>query len=215
MARRIRRDFSDKRIKKIVNKKLQKGQQPSGRTPRIKPSFFSHIKPFIYFLSFVLLIFLLYQVTNSFNITSFLSSGKPDQEKTVQGEPAAKSGSETVSSESNLNSPAETQPMLTPVPQKTQVEVLNGCGVSGIAKNTTDYLRKSDVDVVYMGNYREYSVINSKVIDRSGNRENALKVAFLLGIDEKYVQMEIDKNKQLDVSVILGKDYKKLKPFIK
>jgi hypothetical protein len=66
-----------------------------------------------------------------------------------------------------------------------------------------------------MGNYGDYNVTNSRVIDRSGNQENALKVASLLGIDEQYVQTEIDRNKQLDVSVILGKDYKNLRPFKK
>jgi hypothetical protein len=215
LARRIRRDLSDKRIKKIINKKLQKSQQGSGRTSKIKTPFFSYIKPFIYFLSFVLLIFLLYQVTNSVNITGFISSGKPDQEKTIQNEQTGETESETVSSKSDRNPPAETQPVLTPVPRKTQVEVLNGCGVTGIAKNTTDFLRKSDIDVVYMGNYSDYNMINSKVIDRNGDREKALRVASLLGIDEQFVQTEINKNKQLDVSVILGKDYKKLKPFIK
>jgi len=215
LARRVRRDFSDKRIKKIVNKKLQESHQPTGRTPKNSLSIFSYLKPFIYFFIFALLIFVFYQVTTSVNISGFLSSGKSGEEKAIQTGPQEETKGETVSQDGDKPVDTETQPKLTPVPQKTQVEVLNGCGVSGIAKNTTDYLRKSEVDVVYMGNYSRYDVANSQVIDRSGNRENALKIASFLGIDEKYVQTEKDKNKQLDASIILGKDYKNLKPFKK
>lgn len=91
-----------------------------------------------------------------------------------------------------------------------QVEVLNGCGVSGVAEKFTDLLRKKKFDVVQVGNYISYDMDNTLVIDRVGNMVNAEKVAVALGIDNKNVIMQKNDNYFLDVSLVIGKDYKKL-----
>ena len=91
-----------------------------------------------------------------------------------------------------------------------QVEVLNGCGRSGIADIFTDFLRKHHFDVVHQGNYISFDVDNSLVIDRTGNRKNAEKVAEVLGINKKYIITQINNDYFLDVSVIIGKDYNQL-----
>jgi len=91
-----------------------------------------------------------------------------------------------------------------------QVEVLNGCGALGVAEKFTDYLRKEKFDVVQMGNYVSFDIDKSMVIDRTGNRANAEKVASSLGIDDKNVILQKSDNSFLDVSVVIGKDYKKL-----
>jgi hypothetical protein len=91
-----------------------------------------------------------------------------------------------------------------------QVEVLNGCGVSGIAEKFTDFLRREKFDVVQTGNYISFDIDKTLVIDRTGNRANAEKVAAALGIDNKNVIMQKNDNYFLDVSVVIGKDYKKL-----
>jgi len=91
-----------------------------------------------------------------------------------------------------------------------QVEVLNGCGVTGVAEKFTDYLRKEKFDVVQMGNYISFDIDKSLVIDRTGNMVNAEKVAAALGIDKKNVIMQKNDDSFLDVSVVIGKDYKKL-----
>lgn len=91
-----------------------------------------------------------------------------------------------------------------------QVEVLNGCGAAGVAEMFTDYLRKEKFDVVQMGNYISFDIDKSLVIDRTGNRANAEKVAAALGIDNKNVIMQKNADSFLDVSVVIGKDYKKL-----
>ena len=94
-----------------------------------------------------------------------------------------------------------------------QVEVLNGCGVSGVADTLTDYLRNHNFDVVQIGNYISYDVEKSIVIDRTGNMINAFKVADTLGIDHKNVIQQMNSNYFLDVSLIIGKDFNNLKPF--
>lgn len=91
-----------------------------------------------------------------------------------------------------------------------QVEVLNGCGALGVAEKFTDFLRKEKFDVVQMGNYVSFDMDNSLVIDRTGNRANAEKVAAVLGIDNKNVIMQKNDDSFLDVSVVIGKDYKRL-----
>ena len=91
-----------------------------------------------------------------------------------------------------------------------QVEVLNGCGASGVAEKFTDYLRREKFDVVQMGNYVSFDIDKSLVIDRTGNRANAEKVAEALGIEDKNVLQQKNNDSFLDVSVVIGKDYKKL-----
>ena len=42
-----------------------------------------------------------------------------------------------------------------------QLEVLNGCGVNGVAEKFTDYLRADNFDVVNIGNYRSFDIDHS------------------------------------------------------
>ncbi len=93
-----------------------------------------------------------------------------------------------------------------------QAEVLNGCGVSGLADRFTDFLRDNNVDVVNSGNYFSFDVKETLVIDRIGNKANAEKIAKLLGVKKNNVIQQLSEEYFLDVSVIIGKDYFKLKP---
>lgn len=100
-----------------------------------------------------------------------------------------------------------------------QLNVLNGCGVSGVADRFTDYLRAHEFDVVELGNYTingkvNYNVDETFVIDRIGNKANAVKVAKMLGIENAKVIQQINDDYFLDVSLVIGKDYYKLKPII-
>lgn len=93
-----------------------------------------------------------------------------------------------------------------------QAEVLNGCGVSGLADRFTDYLRNRNVDVVNSRNYFTFDVKETLVIDRIGNRANAEAIAEMLGVNKKNILQHLNEEYFLDVSVIIGKDYYKLKP---
>ena len=100
-----------------------------------------------------------------------------------------------------------------PIPSIVQVEVLNGCGVSGVADKMTDFLRNHHFDVVQVGNYISFDVEKSIVIDRTGNMINAFRVADSLGINRKNVIQQKNNNYLLDVSLIIGKDFNSLKPY--
>lgn len=94
-----------------------------------------------------------------------------------------------------------------------QVEVLNGCGEPGVAGRVTGFLRDHHFDVVDSGNYVDFEQPHSLVIDRVGNREAALSVAAILGIDEAYVREERGTGYYLDASVVIGRDYQSLRAF--
>lgn len=87
-----------------------------------------------------------------------------------------------------------------------QVEVLNGSGVSGLTDKAVDFLRKNKFDVVSKGNYESFDVLETMVIDRTGNMANAEAVAKTLGVKSKIIQ-QINSNYLLDVTVVIGKDY--------
>lgn len=108
-------------------------------------------------------------------------------------------------------------PAIVPVPEtarvraagRVRVEVLNGGGYAGAAREATEALRESGFDVVYFGNAgadRDSSV----VLDRMGELDPARTVADALSI--RNVRSEPDSNLYLDVSVVLGRDWQPLRP---
>ncbi len=92
-----------------------------------------------------------------------------------------------------------------------QIDLLNGCGVSGAATAVRDYLRARGYDVVELGNYKSFDVEESLVVDRTGESQAAEKVAYALGISRSRIVRQINPDYFVDVSVIIGKDYKSLK----
>ena len=92
---------------------------------------------------------------------------------------------------------------------------MNGCGVSGIADKLTDYLRANNIDVVNLGNYRSFEIENSIIISRNNKIKNAEKLAALVGLDESSIIQQTNPDYLLDVTFILGKDYRKLIPLNK
>ncbi|MBE0550794.1 MAG: LytR C-terminal domain-containing protein [Ignavibacterium sp.] len=95
------------------------------------------------------------------------------------------------------------------------MEVLNGCGVSGVAEKLTDYLRTNNIDVVNLGNYRSFEIENSIIIGRNEKIYNAEIIAAIVGLDEHSIIQQINPDYMLDVTFILGKDYRDLIPLKK
>jgi hypothetical protein len=211
LARRVRRDLSNKTIRKIIGKKLKESRKPTEHPPASTYSFRTAFKRIIYVVILASLGFLVYRVAST---PAFLNLFK-DQKPTISRRSVEPDRSTPATSSKQKEKPAEPQPILKPVKQKMQVEVLNGCGTAGIAAVVTDFLRESDVDVIYSGNFNRFDIDQSMVLDRVGDKDNAEKIAGILGIEDEQVKTEINPNRQLDVTVILGKDYQNLKPFIK
>jgi len=98
---------------------------------------------------------------------------------------------------------------------KIQVEVLNGCGVSGVADKLTDFLRVNKVDVVNLGNYRSFDIEKSIIVSRNEEIINAERIAALVGLDKNSIISQTNPDYLLDVTFILGKDYRNLVPLKK
>jgi hypothetical protein len=92
-----------------------------------------------------------------------------------------------------------------------QIDVLNGCGIPGAATTVRDYLRARGYDVVEMRNYKSFDVDRSLVVDRTGDTRSAERVAYALGIGKSEIIHQINPDYFVDVSVIIGKDFKSLK----
>lgn len=85
-----------------------------------------------------------------------------------------------------------------------RVEVLNGAGRSGLARDVTGKLRDSGYDVVFFGNARSQTD-TSYVLDRTGSIETARAVGRTLGVSR--VHTAVDTTLYLEVTVVLGKDW--------
>ena len=101
-----------------------------------------------------------------------------------------------------------------------KVEVLNGCGIKGIAAKASDFLRQQQVDVVRSDNADKYDYLQTTIIGRNENFESLKIVAKSLGLsveNKTNIKHEPDESLGVDVTVILGKDiveFKELFNFI-
>ncbi|MBV6479646.1 MAG: hypothetical protein HGGPFJEG_02433 [Ignavibacteria bacterium] len=96
---------------------------------------------------------------------------------------------------------------------KIQLDVQNGTNENGAASQFTEFLRMKGMDVVEMGNYKSGDIERTLVIDRSGDKVKAKRVASVLGISDKNVIQQINPGLYLDVTVVIGKDFNELKPY--
>jgi hypothetical protein len=95
-----------------------------------------------------------------------------------------------------------------PVPSgddRVVVEVLNGTSRQGLARVGTRLLRTRGFDVVFFGNAETESA-RTRVIVRRGSGSGAGAVAGALGVGE--LSTEIDTLRRVDLTVILGEDFR-------
>ena len=94
-----------------------------------------------------------------------------------------------------------------------QINVLNGCGISGVGNTMTKFCRTAGYDVVEVGNYKSFDIAESMVIDRVGKPDDAKRLAAQLGIAPKNIVQQFSNDHLVTASVVIGKDYKSLKPW--
>lgn len=94
-----------------------------------------------------------------------------------------------------------------------QIDILNGCGASGVGQTVTEYVRALGYDVVEMKNYKNFNQDESLVIDRSGKPDAARELAARLGIEPAHVVQEISRDYFVTASIVIGKDYRRLHPW--
>lgn len=92
------------------------------------------------------------------------------------------------------------------------VTLFNGCGVKGIGKRAKAALERMGFEVIEVRNARSFEYMNSEVLDRSENRKHGTLLADSLGIPSELAAWDTTRSdKQSDVSLIVGADFKKLK----
>jgi len=112
-----------------------------------------------------------------------------------------------------LNTPLKVGPsrQQAPPPKNIHVEVLNGCGINGVAGRVGQRLRSLGFDVMTIDNAEAFTYPESIVIDRTGKPEYARHVAGALGIENCIQQINPDLFRLEEITVIVGRDYRRLK----
>jgi hypothetical protein len=100
---------------------------------------------------------------------------------------------------------APSEPPTPLAPGRVMVEVLNGTGRQGAARTATRILRRRGLDVVFLGNADSLTE-TTRIVVRRGGPGRARYVAAVLGAGKLIV--ETDTFRRVDVSVILGDDFK-------
>lgn len=96
-----------------------------------------------------------------------------------------------------------------------KVEVLNGCGEKGIAAKISDFLRTEYIDVVRSENADNFEYERTILIQRSDDLLNLKTVAKVLNFEinnEDRVLIQSSSTADVDLTLILGKDYRSVKP---
>ncbi len=98
-----------------------------------------------------------------------------------------------------------------------EVEILNGCGVPGLAGKISDYLRSQQMDVVRSENADHYNYDQTILILRNENSDGLKKIAKSFGIDiddETRIKHIPDDQLNVDITVIIGSDFATIKPLV-
>ena len=92
-----------------------------------------------------------------------------------------------------------------PLEGRVVIEVLNGTRRQGVARTATRMLRGRGLDVVFLGNADSAETL-TRVIVRRGDPDRARYVVGVLGAGK--VVIEPDTFRRVDLSVILGEDFR-------
>jgi anionic cell wall polymer biosynthesis LytR-Cps2A-Psr (LCP) family protein len=87
------------------------------------------------------------------------------------------------------------------------VEVLNGTKTAGMANRARDLFQSYDLEVMAPNNADNDQYLNTVVLDRKGNMDNAKKVADIIHCMRIFSKPDPQMDQAVDVTVILGKDF--------
>ena len=90
-----------------------------------------------------------------------------------------------------------------------QIEVLNGTGEPGVARDVTMKLRRMGIDVLIEGNAGLFDYRESVLVDRKGNPELMKKLSRRLGVSS--IVTQIQERPLVDATLIVGWDREKLR----
>lgn len=94
------------------------------------------------------------------------------------------------------------------------VRILNGNGISGVAYKLREYLLTQGFDVSETTNADHFNYEKSIVYLHSSDYSLSKKVSRALGIENNPVMDDRAPNYPCDITIVMGKDYEKLLPFL-
>lgn len=95
------------------------------------------------------------------------------------------------------------------------IEVLNGCGEKGLAATIADFLRSERIDVIRSENADNFHYATTMLIQHSDELYNIKTVAKILDLDindSERVLFLPESDSDVDLTLILGSDYRAVKP---
>ena len=100
----------------------------------------------------------------------------------------------------------------TPVVDPVKIQVLNGCGVSGIANEFSEFLQRQRYDIVEVGNAPTWDYENTVIINRERRDKKYVdKFREIIGISRELVYPIKNDEIDSDITLIIGSDYESLK----
>ena len=90
-----------------------------------------------------------------------------------------------------------------------QIEVLNGTGEPGVAREVTMKLRSMGIDVLIEGNAQRFDYRETVLVDRKGNPELMKKLSRRLGVSRVITQ--IQERPRVDATLVIGWDRERLR----
>lgn len=85
------------------------------------------------------------------------------------------------------------------------VEVLNGCGRSGIGERVSEFLADRNCDVMFVGNADDFKYDRTLVVDRTGDLSKAVALADAMGLGQ--VISQVNTATYVEATVVVGSDF--------
>ena len=97
---------------------------------------------------------------------------------------------------------------------RAEMEVLNGCGESGVANLFTKFLRSEGYDVIEIKNADNFQYKETIILFHNEKAQEEAEILSAI-LNVKQSNIKFNKNSVWDLSVIIGTDYKDLSSFEK
>jgi len=97
---------------------------------------------------------------------------------------------------------------------RAEIEVLNGCGESGVANLFTKFLRSEGYDVIEIKNADNFQYTETIILFHNEEAQDKAEILSEI-LNIKQSNIYFNKNSVWDLSVIIGSDYKNLISFEK
>ena len=146
----------------------------------------------------------------------YLFSGTPGSPEYVKA--GAEEAPTAAATPSNLHPEdwVESHPLnrSTPTPSRpipaVRVEILNDCGIKGAADDVARVLERPGIEIVFVGNTPKYRYRSTRVQSSVGIPVVLQEILERMGIPEKGLEEVPSGRRNADVSVIVGRDYRKI-----